>query len=209
MTRLVVLVADKDAEVIIRVILSERYHSLGLPKLIENEDYKIIKHNGRDPGVFASGSDVIALLRSQFSHALVIIDQEWGGTPGNSIDIKQQLGSKLRPTWGEQHLVVVPEPEIDAWIWAKNNTHVSASLGADWEQIMSIARAHSWWMPDEPKPSRPKELLDAVVYKVKNQRHHTSGIFAQIAKQISLNNCVDPAFNEMKLWLQEIFFDAK
>jgi len=209
MTRLVVLVADKDAEVTIRVILSERYHSLGLPKLTENEDYKIIKHTGRDPGVFASGSDLIALLKSQFSHAMVILDQEWDGTPGDSMAIKQQLGDKLRPIWGDQHLVVVPQPEIDAWIWAKNNTHVATSLGAGWEQIMAIAQSHSWWIPGDSKPLRPKELLDAVVYKTKNQRHHTSGIFAQIAKQITLKNCVDPAFNEMKLWLQGIFCDAK
>jgi len=117
MTKLVILVADKDAEVTVRILLTER-----------------------DPGVFSSGSKLIITLKSQFSHALTVLDQEWDGTPGNSVVIK--------------------------------------------------------------------ELLDAIVLETKNQKHHTSGTFAQIAKKISLTSGIDSAFNEMKSWLQGIYTHA-
>jgi len=203
--RIAVLVADKDAETTIRTLLTKRHHALELPKLHEGVNFKIVNHPQSDPGVFSNGKELVAPLNSSFSHLLVILDQEWDGTPGSAQIIKDQLTKKLQADWDCRCLVVVPEPEIDSWLWVKGNPHVARSLGMGWDEILKIAQKKDWWHPDQAKPFRPKELLDHIIRIAKNRKHHTSGIFLQIAEKVSLNNCSDKSFNEMKAWLQAIF----
>lgn len=207
--RLLVLVADKDAEVTIRTLLSERWQSLGLPKkLVENIDFKIVKHPNKDSGVYSAGANLLRLEASSFTHTLVILDREWDGAPPVD-EIVRQLGTKLSADWEDNHFVVVPDPEIDMWLWIKNNPHISDVLGMTWDQILDLAYSHGLWERGANKPSRPKELLDLIVSKSKGQKHHTSGTFSQVAERVTLNACTDESFVGMKNWLNNILQERK
>lgn len=197
--QLLVLVADKNMEYTIRGAL-ERYSSLGIRKIINST--KIIQHPGRDPGVRSTGHQILALERTRYSHALLLLDHEGSGAHGSALDLETELDDRLRCTWGDNGKAIVIEPELEVWMWGSDNA-LQQTLGRPKDQgIRDWLRQAGFEFSELDKPIRPKEAFNELMMGL--QRPRSSSIYEKIAARISMERCSDRAFRRlrdtMRLW---------
>lgn len=72
--QLIVLTADVQQKQTVETLLSKRWESLGIRQIQAD----IFPHPRRDPGVYHEAGNFLASFVEQYSHALVMIDAEWG-----------------------------------------------------------------------------------------------------------------------------------
>ena len=59
------------------------------------------------------------------------------------------------------------------------------------------------WRTGEGKPDRPKEAFDAALREV--GKPYSPSVFEDLAAKVSINRCVDPAFDKFRSTLQQWF----
>jgi hypothetical protein len=188
---LIVLVADAQQEHTLKTLLDKRRRSLSIRSI----EYDIRSHPRRDSGVFREAHDFLAISQPpQYLHALVVLDREWAGAPGDAEDQRNSILQRLHASGWQSGTceVIVCDPELEAWVWA-DSPNVQDVLRTTWDAIHKLAQEHGYWSSGAPKPSRPKELLEAILRQ--QNRPRTSAIFQELARRVSLKNCQDPAFN--------------
>jgi hypothetical protein len=191
---LIVLVADIQQESVVNTLLRTRFNSLSIRPVI----FEVLRHPQKDSGVFHTGHSILELYRPPlYDHAVVILDREWGGAPGDAdYQRKAILEQLLASGWQADNCeVIVCDPELEAWVWSTSN-HVPTILRTTWEEIHSLANSRSYWAAETPKPQRPKELLECIL--LRQSRPRTSAILEELAAKVSLKTCNDPAFNHLK-----------
>src|SRR5271157_304043 len=199
MKDLALLVADKNMDFALRGILT-RPESINIRRL----SYEIKAHAGRDGGVRTSGPETLALLKRQFRNGLLMMDWEGSGAEvGSSIEIENELDDRLAQLWGKQAKAVVIDPELDAWFWGSDNV-MSEILG--WrknQRIRAWLADHGYELDPHLKPLRPKEALEELMVYLSEPG--SSILYERVTSRISLECCVDPAFNRLKAKLQAWF----
>jgi len=191
----VFLVADSQIGAMIRGFLGRDNCHLSLgcgPFDFEAEQDLVIDPN-RDPGVYTRGFEVLAPYAATHRRAVVILDAAWDGSPGAEL-IRSKISKDLHAHWGE-HLVVVLDPEVEAWIW-QDNLHVSAALGvADFAALRSELERESFWRAGEAKPFKPKEAVEYTMRQTRTPR--SAAVYHRIASRVSTKACIDPAFRSL------------
>lgn len=197
---LVILAADKDFEFTLKGILT-RCHSLG----IRQPSCDLYVHPHHDPGCFKTGHDFLRPFVNRYTHALVLFDKEGCGQEQMTRDgLEREVEGRLNQSgWGDRASVIVPDPELEIWVWS-DSPHVATILG--WAgrhpDLMTWLISKRMFDPQRPKPDRPKEAMELVLREVRKSR--SSAIFLQLAGSVSLDRCVDPAFlklkEKLKLW---------
>lgn len=195
---LLVLVADKNMEFTLCGALP-RITALDRPKI----DCTIIQHPGRDAGVRVTGPQLLARSRPVYSHALLVLDYEGSGFHGTATELERDLDRRLADTWGDQGKAIVIEPEVDVWMWGSDNA-LAQILGRPGDQsIRNWLRQKGFEFSEHDKPLRPKEALEALVEAL--QRPRSSSIYQKIAGRVSLDRCIDPAYQRLRQRLAEWF----
>jgi hypothetical protein len=200
---LIVLVADKDIESAVGGLLSRR------PSLnIRQPDYKpIAVHPRRDPGCFNESPNFLNPFIRTHRRALVVFDRDGCGkeTRLSREEIEQNVEQRLSVSgWNDRCAVVVLDPEIEIWVWS-DSPHVDRILG--WQNQQQnlkdwlISRGHL--QSGQIKPSDPKDAFEDALRK--SQTPKSSGIFQELAKSVSLDRCVDPAFQKLRDVLRNWF----
>ncbi len=106
--------------------------------------------------------------------------------------------------WAHRSRVIVIEPELETWAWSES-ANVGKLLG--WNEGTGALR--EWlgekdlWPVDETKPPDPKLALSRAMRQKK--RSPTAVTFRNLAEKVSLRNCADPAFQELRETLQGWF----
>ncbi len=192
MKDLALLVADKNMEFTMRGLLG-RHLSLAVRPL----SFEIKVHPGRDGGVRRSGAAALRPLRSQFQHALLMLDWEGSGADETTaVALEQSLDAQLAPTWGGHGKAIVIDPEVDVWVWGSDNLMQSL---LEWHGLRGI---RDWLLEQEfelgenAKPKRPKEAFEKVMSHLEKPR--SSYFYGLIAGRISLERCEDPAFGRLQ-----------
>lgn len=200
---LVVLVADSQQKQTVATLLIERPRSLGIRQVSIDIDSDILPHPNRDPGVFHEAGRFLATFAQHYEYALVLIDAEWTGSPSNAEKIEEKIQDALnRNGWEGRSAVVVIEPELESWVWSSSR-HVPELFGTDWETIINLGHQTGYWQAGEAKPSRPKELLDAVLRR--NKKRRSAALYQQLAERVSLETCQDDSFRRFREILQGWF----
>lgn len=209
MRDLVVFVADLTMEKAIEAFL--RRPDFHAPYNLNTRPFEfdpaedLIRIPGCDAGVFSRGHEWLRAYRGRHRHAAVVFDREFG-TDRTATELRDALSERiLRTGWNaEQFRVIVIDPELEAWVWQRNN-RVSTPLGfASVEEMVEAIRAAGLDWPDgQPKPTRPKEALEAVVRL--RGIGWSSAIHRSITASASLVRCQDPAFLHLRGALQEWF----
>lgn len=192
----VFLVADSQIEAMVCGFLArEQYHlSLGCGQFGFDPQQDLVVHPQRDPGVYVRGVELLAAFRSSHRRAIVILDAAWEGSPGHAA-VRAKVSQDLSGSWPE-HLVIVLDPELEAWVW-QENIHVVQNLGAgDFATLRSALEAAGFWRPGDLKPHRPKEAVEHALRLAKLPR--SAAIYRRIATRVSLANCVDPALAALR-----------
>jgi hypothetical protein len=202
MKDLIVLSADKNAAFALQGALG-RHESLGIRPI----EFEVLKpHPGRDGGVRKSGPDVLALQRSRFSHALLVLDFEGCGAEATGAAvIEEQLNERLRRVWSDRAKAIVADPELDIWMWGADSILREA---IDWPSgkgpIREWLRAKGFEIhPHTGKPLRPKEALEAALRDVGQPR--SSSLYKKLAEKLSLQRCSDQAFQRLRRQLEAWF----
>lgn len=198
---LVVLVADKNMEFAVKGILG-RFPALKIREVIP----VVHVHPEKDPGCLLRGHEFLSLFQNQFAHALILLDRE--GCGQEKIDretLEIEIESRLSQSgWDGRVAAVVIDPELEMWVWS-DSPQVDAVLG--WQgknpELRSWLKTKNFLQEGQAKPARPKEALESVLRMARKPR--SSSLYLQLAKQVGLERCVDPAFAKLKTILQTWF----
>jgi hypothetical protein len=148
-------------------------------------------------------------LRSQineYRYALVIFDREGSGREQlTALQIANKVRTQLEQNgWDDRAAVVVIDPELEAWVWS-DSPHVDRILG--WDGRIPPLRT---WLVDSGHtltvkgvPVRPKEALQAALQESKLR--HSSAIFDQLGRSVSLDRCGDKSFRRLCVALRTWF----
>lgn len=199
---LVILVADKQMQFCLRGLLSRR-QALEICSI----KAKIFQHPSRDTGCCHEAHTFLRPLQDQFQYALVLFDYDGcGRSEKDTVDaIQEAVENNLNHSgWENRSRCVVINPELEAWVWSES-PKVDRCLG--WNQnrvqVRTWLRKEGLWIKGEQKPRDPKKALDASLQKVKQPR--SSALFEQLAKNVSVMRCQDPAFKRLCATLQQWF----
>lgn len=199
MKDLVLLVADKNAQFALK-------GELGRPKAfgIRAIDFDIQVHPGRDGGARKGGSDLLALLRRRYGHALLVLDFEGCGTElPDAIALENELDCKLAEHWGNRAKAIVIEPELDVWVWGTDNAVETAIGWPSGKGIREWLCQNGFDLKQNSKPVRPKEALEAALLEINLPR--SSALYGRIAERLSLRRCSDESFIRLREKLSQWF----
>jgi hypothetical protein len=196
---LVVLVADKNMEAAIDGILRR-------PRALRIRDirWKIYVHVQRDPGCLLRSADFLRSLRQLFANALVVFDHSGCGRDAEARQVLEAATEERLALsgWGSRAAAICIEPELEQWVWT-GSPHVATSLGWTEGDPRSWLETHGLWRPDHPKPDDPKRAVDMILRAT--GKRHSSSLFQELASQVSLQSCSDPAFCRLVQVLREWF----
>ncbi len=198
MKDLVVLVADKNMEAVVRTLLEKRHQSLGIRQV----QVDIFVHPRRDPGVLREADKFLQQFQSEYRYALVMFDYQGCGQKNLlpeqlETDVKARLE---RAGWSGRCEVIVLVPELEIWVWS-NSHHVPKVLGLSSEEMQSVLRRYR--RNQLGKPNCPKEAMEECLRRSKVPR--SSSIYAELAEKVSLKGCVEPSFVKFRNVLQRWF----
>jgi hypothetical protein len=114
------------------------------------------------------------------------------------------IEERLSNHWEDRAAAIVIDPELENWLWT-DSPHVAEEIG--WTRGISDLRE---WLHDagflaqgQSKPSDPKAAKQRVMQLTK--KHSSAALFQAVAKRVSLQRCVDPAFRKLKATLRGWF----
>ncbi len=145
-------------------------------------------------------------LSGQYDHAIMIFDRVGCGQDNQSKDFLEKLvNDRLASvSWGSRATTIVIDPELEIWIWS-DSPEVPRSVGWIGQELdlRTCLEKQGLWAGGRLKPEDPKRALEWVLRHL--QKPRSSSLYEQIAKSVSLNRCVDPAFAQLKTILKNWF----
>jgi len=158
-----------------------------------------------DPGLYTRANLLMRPFASEYRRAVVIVDEEWEGSPGAE-DILLALRSHLDDAgWeGVLGLPLVVSPEADVWLWTRTD-HTAKALGwVDWNTLEKSLFEANWWNAEQHKPPKPKEAAEWALRKGVKRLPRSSRLYRQVSGSVSLSRCEDPALmtflEQLRIW---------
>ncbi len=209
---LFVAVPDLDLENTIKTLLCERQEALGI-RLTFDPGFPgqgdLLRYNRRDSGCYRNAPEVLRGARTTHNRVLLLFDRHGSGAEAakGRAEIEGEVERRLYESgWAPDcACVVVLEPELEAWVWAKSS-HVAEALGwgSGYEQLRSYLESEELWRQGEDKPHDPKGAMEAARRK-KRSGGGSATVFAGLARRVSMARCADPAFKKLRSTLQRWF----
>lgn len=200
---LIVLVADKNMEFTIKGLLG-RHRSFGIREIKSD----IHVHPERDPGCRVRGHEFLRPFSSRYDHALVIFDREGSGREQISREaLESEIEQHLSGSgWDDRATAIVIDPELENWVWS-DSACVDNCLGWFEEEpdLRTWLQRKGFLEEGQIKPHRPKEAVEEALRFVSKPR--SSAIYYDLAKQTPFENCIDSAFNKLRIVLRNWFSD--
>lgn len=198
MKDLVVLVADKNMEAVVRTLLEKRHQSLAIRQV----QVDIFVHPRRDPGVLREADKFLQQFQSEYGYALVMFDYEGCGQEDQSpAQLEADVKARLEQAgWSGRCEVIVLVPELEIWVWS-NSPHVPGVLGLSSKKMQSVLGKYP--QNSLGKPNCPKEAMEKCLRMSGIPR--SSSIYAELAQKVSLMGCVEPSFSKFRSILQTWF----
>lgn len=191
---LIVLVADKDAELTVKGLLP-RHQAFGIRPISKD----VYSHPEHDPGCLLRGHEFLRSFIHRYAYAIVMLDREGCGkdaVPGE--DLEKEIEERLADAgWKDRSTAIVLDPELEIWVWAES-PQVDAILGWEGRQpdLRTWLVTRQFIQEKHTKPQQPKSALEKALREVRQPR--SSAIYGQLAKQVSFRHCIDRAF--VKFW---------
>lgn len=197
---LVVLVADADAEAAFRGLL-ERHAALGIREI----DFEIFRHPERDPGVRCHAVEFLRFMQRRYRYALAVFDHEGCGSSQAPEELERDLETQLRKSgWEDRARVIVIAPELEWWVWgAARHLFGHLNLRVIPDELRKRLSSTGIWAAGTPKPQRPKEAFEELLYHCRRQR--SAALFQHLAVRAGLSACTDRAFAKFVKTLREWF----
>ncbi|MFB6280049.1 MAG: hypothetical protein ABEK75_11140 [Salinibacter sp.] len=199
---LVVLVADTQMEETIRGLLSQP-RALGIHPL----SFEVYSHPNKDPGCRSKAHKFLRPFHTRYRRGLVIFDYHGCGAEHTSTpeEIETTVEENVQQSgWYGRARCLIIDPELEVWVWS-DSREVDRCLGWDpaSQRVRSWLQTKDLWPADAPKPSDPKEAMEAALEEANLPR--SSSVFRDLAESVSLRQCEDESFGRFRRILQEWF----
>lgn len=204
MKDLLVLVADKDAELIFKELLWRIPHLENITEF----SYEILRHPQRDEGIANRAVDYVQQYINDFRFLIVLSDYNGCGKKHiPRVQLETELENQFNQNgWQDRNACILFEPELEAWLWVKHN-FLHRLL--DWQDEQNI---YEWLIQEgfqfkenSLKPIRPREAFEAALRK--QNIPHSSALYARFARIMDYRQCTDPTFlkflNTLRRWFQK------
>jgi hypothetical protein len=211
MNDLLFFVADKNmAEAVAGLLERDQVHRILGCRPFEFDSRRDIKvaAGQNDPGLFVRANELLRPLAADYRHAVVIVDEEWDGSPGADA-IEQQLRAHLADAgWAEDAaLALVVRPEADVWLWS-DSPHSATALGwSSWTELRPALEEQGWLVSGQTKPMRPKEAADWALRHCGRRAPRSAALYRRVASKASVDRCADTALerllNTLRSWFPE------
>lgn len=196
---LVVLVADKSMHLVMDALLTRR-ESLG----IRDVAHEVYVHPGHDPGVYRRAHEFLRAYSRDFGFALVMFDREGCGSTDDADTLSNRVQTQLDASgWGSRSVVIVPDPELEVWVWSDSPEIAEPLAWESREALVSFLEDRGLWQPGTPKPARPKEALEEALRESRTPR--SASIYRKLAERVGIERCTDQWFARLKECLREWF----
>jgi len=193
------LLADRNMQAAFEGFLTRRgfHQSLGCGTFAFDPYQDIaVASADNDPGLYTRGHELLRPFLVSHRHAVVALDAEWDGSPGQGAITEHLIAQIAATGWAADRFnVIVIDPELENWIWQQND-HVARGLGfSNNSELMTDPDLQAAWPQGQVKPSSPKEVLESLLQKRRIPR--SSAIYKQITSQVSVRHCQDSAFQRL------------
>jgi hypothetical protein len=204
------LVADKDMRFALKGLLDRAgvHRSLGCAEFLFDDAEDILVAGNHDPGIFRNSAGFSRPIQRSHQHLVVMLDNDWGGSPGPDA-IHEQITADLgRSGWPEgSFAVIVIDPELEVWMW-QESPHLERALAFNAARfgapsLRQWLAAKALWLPDHDKPREPKKAFTAALARASRPRSAT--IYEEIASSVTLRRCTDPSFQRLCACLRRWF----
>ncbi len=209
MNDLLFLVADKDmAEAVAGLLERDQVHRVvgcGPFDFDSRRDIKVAAGQN-DPGLYVRANELLRPLTADYRRAVVIVDDEWDGSPGAEA-IEQQLRAHLADAgWSaDAALALVVCPEADVWLWS-DSPHSARALGwPSWSELRPALEGEGWIAPGQAKPDRPKEAAEWALRHCGHKAPRSAALYRQVASRASIKRCEDSALERLLSTLRAWF----
>ncbi len=206
MKELVILVADAAMEAVLRTFFERE----AVEETLACGDISIdpVQDIFRDPmhtdgGVHRRAHEILRRFLRTHRRAMVILDKQFGAErPANQV--RMEILNNLRQNgWAERCEVVVIDPELEVWLW-QESPHVARAVGYRGHQPLRKHLAETRdWPEDLDKPKNPKDTLQRLIRE--NRAGVPTGVYCNIAKQVSVRGCSDTSFRNFLTTLRNWF----
>jgi hypothetical protein len=159
-----------------------------------------------DPGIFVRGNELLRPFASDYAHAVVIVDEEWDGSPGAE-EIEKAVRIHLTDAgWSEENsLALVVRPEADVWLWS-DSPHSATALGwSSWEVLRPRLQREGLLVAGKAKPERPKEAADWALRNCGRKATRSAALYRRVSSQVSIHRCEDDALARLLKTLRAWF----
>lgn len=144
-----------------------------------------------DPGLFTRANELLQPFRAEYDHAVVIVDEDWNGSPG-AHDIEVKLRAHLDDAgWTKDNsLGLCVCPEADIWLWS-TSPHSATALGwPTWDALRTRLEEVGWLAPGEVKPAQPKEAVEWALRNSPGKKvPRSSALYQRVSSQVSVKHC--------------------
>ncbi len=200
MKDILVLTADKDAELMLKALLDRLPRS----EKIREFNFDIITHPKRDPGVVNQSVEYVRPYIKDYRFLLVFFDHEGSGKEKKAkLELELQIEKELDSNgWQDRNACIILEPELESWLWV-NKTHLHQIM--DWEHQEDVYQ----WIKTKgfscinSKPVRPKEAFESALKYQKIPR--SSSLYVTLAEKADYLDCIDTSFtkfiNTIRNWI--------
>jgi hypothetical protein len=158
-----------------------------------------------DAGLYVRAHVMLRHLAAEYRHAVVIVDEEWDGSPGAGA-IEERLWAHLAEAgWAsDAALALVVCPEADVWLWS-DSPHSAMALGwASWTELRPALEEQGWLVPGQAKPKLPKAAAEWALKHCGRKAPRSAALYRQVASNASVRRCEDAALerllNAIRAW---------
>jgi hypothetical protein len=190
------------------------HHALGCREFDIDpcSDRDFLKVPGRnDDALWHSAHLYLDPFRETHERAVVILDEEFGSSPGAATIRTDVEANLLRSGWEEDRIaVIVIEPMLEAWLWMDSD-HVARAFGhPDYQELRARLVEEGLWEAGQPKPYELKAARDraAKLGRTKSGRAAFANVFASVSSR-ALGRCTEPGFLRLRETLQRWFPKAE
>ena len=198
MTReLIILVADGTMRAVFQAFFERQFHHTLACSAFDFCPRTDIVHDplNTDGGVHRRCHEILRPYLKTHRRALVVLDQQFGGDrPADEVrrDIEHLLNAN---GWADRAAAVVIEPELEVLLW-QDNPNVERALRHQGGSLRQLLALDGRWPNGAAKPTDPKGVIQALIRG--NRAGPPMVVYSQIARAVTTQGCVDPAFHRVR-----------
>lgn len=201
MNDLLFLVADKNMAEAVGGLLErdQIYQAIGCApfQFDARRDIKVAAGQN-DPGLYVRANELLRPLAAEYRHAVVIVDEEWEGSPGEEEIVRRLSEHLVNAGWAkESSLPLVVRPEADVWLWS-DSPHSATALGwPSWAELRPALEREGYLAADRKKPERPKEAAEWALKNCGRKAPRSAALYRQVSSRVSVRRCEDTALTRL------------